>query len=434
MPKVKIHIDPLMFNPIFLNEIFEDQNRIQIIYGGSSSGKSVSLAQRLVLDLLAGSRNYLVVRKIANTLRGSCFAECCKIVRSWQLEPKFFTVHESDMEISCINKKSANFRGLDDVEKLKSFTPRSGVLTDIWAEEATEMSEADLEQLDKRLRGITEGNKPKRITMSFNPILRSHWICKRFFTNWIEGVNLRRHDGVTILKTTYRDNRFLAPDDIKALDDTTDPYMRDVYRDGNWGTLGGVIFPNVRVADLFESGLFKQFDLYRHGLDFGFSNDPTAFNSMYYSRSQKTLYIFREWNALGCTNDQIAAELKQYVGNGETVVCDSAEPKSIAELNNCGLSARGAAKGKDSVKHGIQWLQQQQIVIDVRCQNSINDFSGYHWKKDKTGDSINIPSDAFGHHPDAVRYACEDLVFSAPEGLVFSAPSYAYATQEAAAQ
>lgn len=427
MPKAKIHIDPEIFNEIFLKEIFPDLNRYQIVFGGSSSGKSVSLAQFIVLDLLAGGRNYLCTRQIANTLRGSCFSEVCKIIKSWELL-KFFKIHESDMEITCVNRYSANFRGLDDVEKLKSFTPAYGVLTDIWVEEATEISEQDLEQLDKRLRGITEG-KPKRIRLSFNPILKSHWIFKRFFNGWADNINLRRVEGLTILKTTYRDNKFLAPDDIKSLENTQDPYMRDVYRDGKWGVLGGSIFPKARVEDVRNSPIFKTFDINRYGMDFGYTNDPTAFNAMYYHRATKTLYIFDEWNGKNCTNDQIALVLKPKVNGSGSVVCDSAEPKSIAELNSHGLNSRGAQKGKDSVIHGIQWLQQQNIVIDPSCQNTINDFQGYHWKKDKLGQSINIPSDDFSHHPDAVRYACEDLVFEAPADSIFAVPSAVLAAQ-----
>ena len=429
MPKINVNFRKKLFNEVYLKSLLYNNDRYQICFGGSSSGKSVFLAQRTLIDLLTGGRNYLCIRNTANTLRGSCFTEITKIVRQWNLS-KFFKVRESDMEVVCVNKYSANFRGLDDVEKLKSFTPSHGVLTDVWLEEATETAENDLEQLDKRLRGITEGDKPKRITLSFNPILKNHWIFKRFFGGWLDDINFRRDGGITILKTTYRDNRFLAKDDIISLENTQDPYMRDVYRDGKWGVLGGVIFHKVQVRDLLSDPIFQTFDMIRHGMDFGYSNDPTAFNSMYYHRASRTLYIFAEWNALGCTNDQIADILRPKVnGSGSTVVCDSAEPKSIAELNSHGLPSRGAQKGKDSVAHGIQWLQQQNIVIDVSCQNTINDFSGYHWKKDRSGISINIPSDDFSHHCDAVRYACEDLVFESPTDSVYAVPSQVFSVQ-----
>lgn len=428
MPRVKIELQPNLFNAIYLREMLTEQSRTQIAYGGSSSGKSKFIAQRLVIDLLNGGRNYLCTRNTGNTLRTSSFAEVTKVITEWGCQ-RLFSIRESDMDILCRNGYSAMFKGLDDVEKLKSITARKGVVTDVWVEEATEIAESDFNQLEKRLRGLVGSDIQKRITLSFNPILRSHWIYRRFFGGWTDSHRVRRHDGLFILKTTYRDNRFLAPDDIKALEETTDPYMRDVYRDGKWGVLGGVIFPKVEVRDIINDPVFGTFDMIRHGLDFGFTNDPTAYNSMYYHRASRTLYIFGEWNARGCTNDRIAEAIKPYVRNGDSVVCDSAEPKSIAELNGYGLSARGAQKGKDSVKHGIQWLQQQRIIIDPTLQATINDFQGYHWKKDKTGESLNIPSDAFSHHPDAVRYACEDLVFAAPEDSVFSAPSQVFAAQ-----
>jgi len=422
--RVKIH--PEVFNPVY-EQLLGEQARVQIIYGGSASGKSVFVAQRNVIDLMAGGRNFLCVRNVANTLRGSCFTEMVKVIREWGLL-QLFKIRESDMEIACANGYTANFRGLDDVEKLKSFTPQKGSLTDIWIEEATEITEQDFEQLDKRLRGLTDYARPKRITMTFNPILRNHWIHRRFFGDWADTDTYRKRDGVVILKTTYRDNMFLTQDDVASIENTADPYMRDVYRDGNWGVLGGAIYPHVEVADIIDDPVFQTFDIIRYGLDFGFSNDPTAFNAFYYHRPTRTLYIFAEWHAKGVTNDQIADALKPMVGNG-TVVCDSAEPKSIAELNMLGLPSRGAQKGKDSVLHGIQWLRQQRIVIDRRCQHTINDFRGYHWKKDKHGESINIPSDAFSHHPDAVRYACEDLIFESPANSVFGAESQVYGIQ-----
>lgn len=433
MPKVNVNIDQRCFNPLFLSELMNEMARVQIVYGGSSSGKSKFLAQRTLIDLMAGGRNYLCVRKFGNTIRTSTFNEIKKIIAEWNLS-QLFAVKESDMDVECGNGYMAMFKGLDDVEKLKSITPQKGVITDVWIEEATETTEDDFKQLEKRLRGTTDA-KPKRLTLSFNPILKTHWIFKRFFNGWSDNVTLRRDNGVMILKSTYRDNKFLAPDDVLAFENEQDPYMRDVYRDGKWGVLGDVIFKNIEVRDLKSDPIFETFDIFRNGLDFGFSIDPTAFNRMYYHRATKKLYIVNEWNQTGCTNDVIAERLKRIMAEGESVVCDSAEPKSIAELNNHSegkFSARGAYKGKDSVSHGIQWLQQQQIIIDSSLQSTINDFQGYHWKKDRYGERIPIPSDAFSHHPDAVRYACEDLVFEAPEGIVTSAPSLVHSVQSSA--
>jgi len=139
--------------------------------------------------------------------------------------------------------------------------------------------------------------------------------------------------------------------------------------------------------------------MFKHGLDFGFSNDPTMYVKLYYQRSRKRLYIVDEYRDIGITNDQIAEALKPYL-DGDYVICDSAEPKSIQELNDHGVSAIGARKGKGSVLHGIQWLRQQEIIIDRMCQHTKNEFELYHWKKDKDGNALNVPIDKFNHSID----------------------------------
>jgi phage terminase large subunit len=171
--------------------------------------------------------------------------------------------------------------------------------------------------------------------------------------------------------------------------------------------LGDVIFTNWKVKDLSQER--KTFDNIRNGLDFGFGADPVAFNRMHYYKKRKRLYILDEFNGHGLTNPQLAKEIKPIVGN-ERVVCDSAEPKSIMELRNLDahkINAVGAMKGPDSVNFGIQWLQQQEIIIDKRCQNTINEFQSYQWKKNAAGETLRIPVDKDNHHIDGIRYAME---------------------------
>jgi len=118
-------------------------------------------------------------------------------------------------------------------------------------------------------------------------------------------------------------------------------------------------------------------------------------------------YIFYdELYERGLTNDLLAAEVRKRINN-DLVTCDSAEPKSIAELKQYGISAHPADKGKDSVLFGIQWLQQQSIIIDSRCIHAQNEFGQYHWKEDKAGNAIREPVDRLNHLIDALRYAYE---------------------------
>jgi phage terminase large subunit len=315
----------------------------------------------------------------------------------------WFNVSKTEMLITAVNNGSQIlFSGLDDSEKIKSITPAKGVLTDIWIEEATEIARDDFKQLEKRLRG--ESIHPKRITLSFNPIFREHWLFSQFFGNWDESKTAYSDSGLSILKTTYRDNRFLTQEDRDALENETDPYYKAVYSNGEWGTLGDVVFRNWTVEDLTEQK--KTADKLMIGLDFGFSSDPCGAVKVYYYKPTKTIYVLDELHERGLTNTALAPILKDFAGNNY-VTCDSAEPKSIKELQNLGVRALGAKKGPDSVMHGIQWLQGCKIIVDVKCQNLRNELQLYQWKKDRDGASMRVPEDKNNHLIDALRYAME---------------------------
>ena len=379
--------------------------RVQIYFGGASSGKSVFLAQRDIIDVMKGGRNFLVCRQIGRTLRGSVVQEITKIIKEWGLS-ELFNINKTDGTVSCSNGYQIIFAGLDDVEKLKSVTPALGVFTDIRIDEATETDWASIKQLLKRQRGGSK-NFPKRLTLSFNPILKSHFLFSEYFSKlgWADDQKEYISPALSILKTTYRDNKFLTPDDVYDLESETDEYYKSVYTDGNWGMLGGVIFTNWRVEDLSE--MTAQFTNRRHGLDFGFSSDPAAVVNTHYDTSRKTIYIYKELYETGLTNDILAERVREMITD-ERIVADSSEPKSIQELKNHAVYAAGAVKGKDSVNFGIDWLKQQTIIVDKSCINMQNELSQYHWKKDAGGNSLKIPVDKNNHLIDALRYAYED--------------------------
>lgn len=404
---VPVKISKKVFNDVYY-PFLDNLARVQIFYGGSSSGKSVFLSQRAIVDLLNGGRNYLICREVGRTIKHSVFSEVKKVISAWKMLNEF-RINESDMTITCGNGYQIIFVGLDDIEKLKSITPAVGVITDIWIEEATETSKSTVKQLYKRQRGGDE-NIPKRLTMSFNPIMQNHWIYEEYFgsISLTDKQTEYRSDELSILKTWYIHNRFLTTDDVRDLENETDPYFYNVYTLGNWGILGNVIFTNWTVEDL--SGMIDQFTNRRNGLDFGFSSDPAALFRSHYDRMRKTIYIFDELYERGLTNDVLAGDLLKIIGD-DNIVCDSAEPKSVAELKQYGVNASAAVKGKDSVLFGIQWFQQQRIVIDAKCINAKNEFMQYHWKEDKDGRAIRQPVDKNNHLIDAGRYAHEcDMV------------------------
>lgn len=357
---------------------------------------------------MTGKRNYLICRKVAGTIRRSAFNEIWKCITRMDLEGEF---ERNKSEMIVTHKPTRCqilFSGLDDVEKVKSITPEKGVITDIIVEEATETDYDDYKQLDKRLRGDTGDNTVKRITLLFNPILQDHWIYTEFFAGkWDDSKDYYCDDDLLILRTTYKDNRWLTPDDIRKLENETDKYYYDVYTLGKWGVLGNLIYTNWEVKDLGE--LYKATHHFHNGQDFGFFPDPAAFVRASYNRAKKEIYIFLEKGGTDMTNDMLAEVLKPVIRK-EVLTCDSAEPKSIQELNNFGINAVPAVKGPDSLEFGIKWLQRQKIFIDPRCVNIILEFKKYKYQEDRNGRVLPKPVDRDNHYLDALRYALESVM------------------------
>ncbi|EQH27624.1 TPA: PBSX family phage terminase large subunit [Clostridioides difficile] len=400
---INLEINPNIFNPIYLKHQLNNNNRYQIYFGGSSSGKSFSLAQRTVLDVFKGNRNYLIVRNVQSTLKRSCLNEITKAISNFKLN-EYFQVNKTDMIITCkLNNKQILFCGLDDVEKVKSITPIDGVITDIWVEEATETDYKAVKQLDKRLRG--KSKVVKRLTLSFNPILKDHWLYTEYFDIWEDDKQYVEKDNVSILKTTYKDNKFLAEDDIKALENESDKYYYEVYTLGNWGVLGAVIFKNWRVEDF--SDIENTFDNFRHGIDWGFADDPFAYVKSHYDRMRRKLYICDEIEAVGLLNRE-AAPLVSKKANGDLVICDNASPKDVAEFSDLRINAVSARKGAGSIEYGIKFLQGLEIIIHPRCQNFKNEINKYKYKEDKNGNILPIAVDKDNHLIDALRYSLEN--------------------------
>ena len=239
---VNIQISKKVFNDVYLPYL-GNTDRYLIFYGGGSSGKSYFIAQRWIYMLIHPSRcNLLVTRQTGDTNRRSTFPLLKQVISHWNLA-QHFKINESDMRIKCLlTGNEVAFAGLDDVEKIKSITFENGELTHIWCEEATEMQEADINQLKVRLRG---GNTKKQIVLSFNPINIQHWIKGHFIDSGL----------ATVCFSTYKDNKFLTDDDRRALEDLkhTDEYTYDVYCLGKWGILGKTVFDARAIQKRLES-------------------------------------------------------------------------------------------------------------------------------------------------------------------------------------
>lgn len=398
-------MNELVINDIYLPHL-ENMAETQIFYGGAGSGKSRFLSQRPVLDVLQKNRNYLVCRKVQNTIRKSVFNEIEGVIDEAGLRP-YFVTNKTEMSITANNGCQILFAGLDNPLALQGVRPKRGVITDLWVDEATETDRDDLKILSKRLRG-GDDETIKRMIFSFNPIYQAHWLYDEYFAplGWATDQTEYTTPALSIQKTWYIHNKFLTRQDVERLLNEKDEYYRNVYTYGNWGVLGDVIFTNWRIDDL--SPMRQQFTNIRNGLDFGFASHPAAISRSHYDSERKTIYIFDELYETGLTNDLLSAEALRIAGN-ERIIGDSAEPKSIAEMQQRGVNITGAKKGKDSITFGIDWLKQQTIIIDTKCINHQKEFQQYQWKKDANGNAVTPPKpvDKNNHLLDALRYAYE---------------------------
>ena len=377
-----VTIPAQVFNDVYVPYL-GNRSRYEIFYGGAGSGKSVFVAQRmLVRAMKERGHKTLVVRKVAKTNRHSTFALITGIMRQWNIE-QLFKVNKSDMEITCLNGNQIIFTGLDDVEKLKSIAN----ITDIWVEEASEISHDDFKQLDLRLRGKTP--YPLQITLTFNPISAMLWHKAYFFDN--------PKDNTVILKTTYLDNKFLD-DEYKQVinnlqhEDTT---YYNIYGLGEWGVLGNLVYGNWEVV----SDVPVSFDEIIWGLDFGFNN-PSALLKI--GIKDGNLYLLDEMYKTGLTNQDLIKELRHRVPTNEAVYADSAEPARIEEIKRAGFRVYPAQK---DVTDGLDFVKRQRLFIHKTCANAVKEIQGYKYKEDKDGNVLDEPVKFADHLMDAMRYA-----------------------------
>jgi len=382
-------------NPAYLWSI-KDYKRYNVFYGGAASGKSVFVAQRAVYRMLTErGHNYMVVRKSEKANRFSSFALMKQVIAGWGLKP-YFHIKESTMEImSLTNGNHMVFRGLDDIEKLKSFTFETGVLTDIWIEEASEITKEEDWQLRLRLRGMA--SVPKQIVYTFNPISALHWLKTRFFDNPIS------EEYCTVIRTTYKDNRWLPYEDaeqIEGLKDEDEEFYK-IYALGEWGSLGNHILTSWQVRAFNVKEFLPLADKVYFGVDFGFNN-PSA--CLLIAEYDKEVYICDEVYMTRLTNGQFIDQIKSAFPDDwhkHYHYPDSAEPDRIQEMQNAGMMTFPVIK---NVKDGLDELRRRKIHVHPSCTNTIMELKTYSYKKNANGDSTDKPVEFMNHAMDALRY------------------------------
>ena len=398
--QLKIHTN--IFNPVYLPHLEDFTTRFILFYGGAGSGKSHFIAQRLVYKALKSKRKILVLRKVNRTTKASTFQLLLDTLNQFGIS-QLCQINRTDFSIILPTGSQFLCMGLDDPEKIKSITG----LTDAWMEEATEFTLDDFSQVNLRVRDPYALNQ--EIVLSMNPVSKANWTYLQFFANNPDLEEFRKT--VRIVHTTYKDNKHLPDAYVQALlmmKETNEVYFK-IYALGEFGSLDKLIYNNWQKMD-FDPDKIKGTLLC--GLDFGYTNDPTAFTASLLVEEERRIYVFKEWGGTGYLNDMIADQIKD-MGFAKSIICaDSAEQKSIDEIKRMGIPRiRPCIKGKGSVLQGIQKLQQYEIVVHPSCVNVLEELENYAWKKDKnTNEYINEPAEnGYDHYMDSLRYSLQCL-------------------------
>ena len=396
MAQINLTLKKSLFIPKFFPLLFDYSKRWEFWCGSAGSGKSYTIAQRIIIRCTKEPIRVLVCRRYATTLRNSCFALFKEILTKWQLLP-YVKVKETDMSITFPNGSQIIMVGLDTEEKLLSLTN----ISTVWVEEAYEVEKSKVEQLNLRMRG-TAANQ--QLILSWNPISKHSWLYE--FT-----VNNPPENSVFI-HSTYKDNPFLNPEYVQALDEMEirNPEKYRVYGRGEWGVdSSGLVIKNWK-SETFDAMELAAAGLeHRAGMDLGWI-DKSAIIDTLYDKANHTIYVFNEFYKSGCQPSELAAAIKDMNLAKSKIKVDAAEPRTIQFFRNEGINAEGAAKGKDSVKAGLMFLQDNLIIVHPKCQNFITELENFSYIKSKqTGEWTEDTTHEWSHAIDACRYAYSDI-------------------------
>ena len=399
MASINLKLSKKLFNEVYLPHLTDYSKRYEVYFGGAGSGKSVFIAQKLLVKACKSKRKILVIRKFGTTLRDSVFQLIIDMLKKWKLY-EHCTINQTTYTIVLPNDSVFLFKGLDDSEKIKSITD----ITDIWCEEATELTEDDYTQLDLRLRALAAD---LQLFCSFNPVSKANWVYKKWFDPKAAVYDTLE---TMILRTTYKHNRFLPKAYIKALEEKekSNPLYYKIYALGEFAVAEGLVITNWEKKDFNPLELAKTFE-HRVGMDLGFV-DPSAVIETLYDRDNKTIYVFSEFYKRGCQLSELAQAIFDMNLRKVKIMVDAAEPRSREYFRNKGINAQPCIKGADSVKAGLMFLQDHHIVVHPNCPNFIVELENFSYiKSKKTGEWTEDTAHEWSHAIDACRYAYSDV-------------------------
>lgn len=390
-------------NPCF-REPDQSIKRYIVMKGSAGSGKSMDTAQHYLLRLMKEKgRNLVCIRKSDITNRDSTYAELTGAAYRMfgDQADRYWNIKQSPLQLICRhNGNQIIFRGVNDEkqrEKLKSITFQRGKLTDVWIEEATELTQADFEIIDDRLRGELPPGQFYQIRMTFNPVSAHHWIKKQFFD--------RQDPDVFTHHSTYRDNRFIDEAYYRRMErrKEVDPEGYQIYGLGEWGEIGGLILKNYVIEEFDRSP--ERFDYMVNAQDFGF-NHANCIGEVGFKDGD--LYLCRELYVYEMDTEEIIALAAGKFNKGLRMWCDSAEPDRIKMWQKAGYRAKGVKKEPNSVHAQIDYLKQHRIHIHPGCVNTIKEIQQWKWKKDdKTNTYLDEPVPFMDDAMAMLRYSIE---------------------------
>lgn len=362
------------------NKVFKhlqrSDKRITIEQGGTRSGKTYNILMWIIFEYSYKESDKVITicRKTFPSLRASVMRDFFDILRIHDIY--YEEMHNKSSHEYHLNGNLVEFISLDQPQKIRG---RKRNL--LFINEANELFFEDWQQLVFRTDG--------KIILDYNPSDSFHWIYDKVITR----------DDADFYQTTYKDNKFLDPvirEEIERLRDTDEDYWR-IYGLGERGSSRATIF-QFSVADEPKGQVVA------YGLDFGFTNDPTAIVKVY--KEGDNLYLQELLYHTNLTNADISQKISEMgLTRYDEIWADSAEPKSIEELHRMGWNIKPTAKGADSVMAGIDILKRHKLHIVKGSPNLVKEFQNYKWQEDKNGNLINRPVDAFNHLVDAIRYA-----------------------------
>ena len=341
------------------NRAYRSDTRITCLQGGTRSSKTYSLCQLFIVKCLQETgKVYSVIRKTLPALKGTAYRDFLSIIKELDLYNEVYH-NKSDLSYE-LNGNLVEFISVDNPSKLRGRKRNCA-----WLNETTEFSYEDFQQIVFR---TTE-----QIYLDYNPSDPYSWIYDKVITR----------DDCTFIKSTYKANPFLDEDTIAEIErlKDIDPDYWNVYGLGEIGTLQTMIFRNFNLVDSVEGALVG------YGLDFGYTNSPTALIEV--RQRNDELYLKELLYEKRLTNTDLAEKLRALGINRQTeIVADSAEPKSIEEIYRQGFNIKPAKKGA-GIHLGIDIMRRYRLHITKDSLNAINEFRGYKWATDKNGDVLN---------------------------------------------